>query len=180
MAEAQHPVYDPLTSDGPRKKNKGFTIGLIIAFVFHAALGLYLWKVKFNPHYKSYSDEKVKVDIIHPVAPPPPPPPPAPPPKNMTPPPPPPKIVPHVAPAPPVNIPAPPPLFVPPPPPVVAPPAPPAPPPPPHVAVITNPDWLRRPSAEDVARYYPTRAQNLSKEGRATIRCTTPFWPWSA
>jgi protein TonB len=38
--------------------------------------------------------------------------------------------------------------------------------------VITNPDWLRKPTGEDISRYYPTRAQNLSKEGRATIHCT--------
>jgi len=38
-------------------------------------------------------------------------------------------------------------------------------------AVITNPDWLARPSGEDIARYYPTLAQRLEMEGRATISC---------
>jgi protein TonB len=38
--------------------------------------------------------------------------------------------------------------------------------------VITNPDWERRPSGDDLARYYPSRAQALNKEGRATITCT--------
>jgi protein TonB len=48
-----------------------------------------------------------------------------------------------------------------------------APPPePPRPSVITNPDWARRPSAEDVARYYPDRAQRMELEGRATLSCT--------
>ncbi|HKP78656.1 MAG TPA: energy transducer TonB, partial [Phenylobacterium sp.] len=47
-----------------------------------------------------------------------------------------------------------------------------APPPePPRPSVITNPDWLRRPSAEDMARYYPDRAQRMEVEGRATLSC---------
>lgn len=36
---------------------------------------------------------------------------------------------------------------------------------------ITNPDWARRPSGEDVAKYYPERAQRLEIEGRATVVC---------
>ena len=39
-------------------------------------------------------------------------------------------------------------------------------------AVITDPVWLRGPNADDIARYYPDRAQRLEKEGRATISCT--------
>ena len=74
------------------------------------------------------------------------------------------------------NIPAPPALFIKPveapkpapAPPVVASPA----PPPPRPTVITNPDWLRRPSAEDLAQYYPDRAQRLGVSGRATLHCT--------
>jgi protein TonB len=38
--------------------------------------------------------------------------------------------------------------------------------------VITQPDWLRRPSAEDMARYYPERAQRMEVDGRATLSCT--------
>jgi periplasmic protein TonB len=52
------------------------------------------------------------------------------------------------------------------------PPAPPAPPEPPRVAAITNPDWVRKPSGADIERYYPDRAKNLGKEGRAVIRCS--------
>ena len=38
--------------------------------------------------------------------------------------------------------------------------------------MITQPDWLRKPTPEDVSRYYPERAQRLNVEGRATISCT--------
>ena len=38
--------------------------------------------------------------------------------------------------------------------------------------MITNPDWSRKPSGEDFARYYPERAQRMNVEGRATISCT--------
>jgi periplasmic protein TonB len=53
-------------------------------------------------------------------------------------------------------------------------PKPPAPPPPepPRASVITQPDWVRRPSAEDLERYYPERAQRMNVEGRASISCT--------
>lgn len=37
--------------------------------------------------------------------------------------------------------------------------------------VITRPDWAAMPSGEDLARYYPDRAQRLEKEGGATILC---------
>jgi protein TonB len=53
-------------------------------------------------------------------------------------------------------------------------PKPPAPPPPepPRPSVITQPDWLRRPSAEDMAKYYPDRATRMNIEGKATLSCT--------
>jgi TonB family protein len=38
--------------------------------------------------------------------------------------------------------------------------------------VITQPDWVRRPDAEDLERYYPERAQRMNVEGRASISCT--------
>ena len=42
-------------------------------------------------------------------------------------------------------------------------PKPPAPPPPepPRPSVITQPDWLRKPTGEDIAKYYPDRAQHV-------------------
>ena len=39
-------------------------------------------------------------------------------------------------------------------------------------SVITNPDWMRRPTGEDMARFYPDKAQRDEIEGRATIYCT--------
>ena len=38
-------------------------------------------------------------------------------------------------------------------------------------SIITNPDWLRRPTGEDIARYYPMKAAASEIEGRATISC---------
>lgn len=38
-------------------------------------------------------------------------------------------------------------------------------------AIITNPDWVERPSAEDLAEHYPDLAQALLIPGRATISC---------
>lgn len=38
--------------------------------------------------------------------------------------------------------------------------------------MITNPDWVRRPSAEDLAQYYPDRAQRLGVAGSASLSCS--------
>jgi protein TonB len=73
---------------------------------------------------------------------------------------------------PPPGVPPPPPLPIPPAPKAPPPPPPPAPPPPPHVAVIKSPDWLRRPDGDDMAAYYPDRAQRLNQGGSARISCT--------
>ncbi|MBO9544436.1 energy transducer TonB [Caulobacter sp.] len=50
------------------------------------------------------------------------------------------------------------------------PPAPPAPPSPP-AKVITRANWLRLPSADDMARYYPESAQRRGVSGSATLNC---------
>ena len=39
-------------------------------------------------------------------------------------------------------------------------------------ATITRPDWARKPSGDDMARYYPDGAQRRNISGRATISCT--------
>ena len=39
-------------------------------------------------------------------------------------------------------------------------------------SVITNPDWLRRPSGEDLARLYPPRAMREEVEGRVGLACS--------
>ena len=44
--------------------------------------------------------------------------------------------------------------------------------PPARASVVTRPDWARKPSGDDMARYYPDRAQRMEVSGRATISCT--------
>lgn len=51
-------------------------------------------------------------------------------------------------------------------------PAPPAAVAPPTPVVVSNPDWLRLPSAEDMGRYFPRRAIVAQVAGRATISCS--------
>jgi TonB family protein len=41
--------------------------------------------------------------------------------------------------------------------------------------IISNPDWLEKPSGEDLARYYPVLATELSLEGKTTISCQVDF-----
>ncbi|HZK98901.1 MAG TPA: energy transducer TonB, partial [Caulobacteraceae bacterium] len=38
-------------------------------------------------------------------------------------------------------------------------------------SVITRPDWLRRPTGDDVNQFYPERAQRMEVSGRASITC---------
>ena len=53
-----------------------------------------------------------------------------------------------------------------------SPPPPPAPPAPPRPSVITNPDWVSRPSGSDLARFYPPRAAEREIGGRVVLSCT--------
>lgn len=48
---------------------------------------------------------------------------------------------------------------------------PPAPPPPKPDPVIRSPNWVKRPGAGELARFYPERALRLGLDGRATIGC---------
>lgn len=52
--------------------------------------------------------------------------------------------------------------------------APPVPPPPVAAPdpIIRQPMWLRRPSAEDVAKYYPDRALRMEVSGHTTMACS--------
>ena len=43
--------------------------------------------------------------------------------------------------------------------------------PPPRPSVITNPDWLRKPSEDDLNKNYPDRAQRMEKTGRVSLNC---------
>ena len=168
MAEdITHPIHNPFDVPPP-KRGKGFLIAGLLALLLHGILGVVLWRQRFELTVREYSDDVTDVAIIKPMAPPPPPPPPPP----NTPPPPPPKLQPR----PPVavpNAPTIPPLPVPPVEKRIEEPKPPAPAPePPRPSVITNPDWARKPSGEDIARYYPDRALRMEVEGRATLSCT--------
>ncbi|WP_293477657.1 TonB family protein [Phenylobacterium sp.] len=40
------------------------------------------------------------------------------------------------------------------------------------VHIIRNPDWARRPTAEEVMRHYPEAARRLGVSGRGVIACT--------
>jgi protein TonB len=164
--EELHRFYDPLTAEGrPRRNRRGFMTGVAVAVIVHLGVGYYVWKAKFEPKYQEFSDIAEKVALVKEKKPPPPPPPP---PKNL-PPPPPPQVQPRPAAPPPVGVPPPPPLQLPP---VPKPPPPPPPPPPPHQAVITNPDWVRKPDADEMTSYYPDRAQRMGTNGHASISCT--------
>lgn len=52
-----------------------------------------------------------------------------------------------------------------------APTATPLPPPAPDAGIMTTPDWIRRPSGEEVARYYPPGALGKNMARRAAISC---------
>ncbi|HET9160643.1 MAG TPA: energy transducer TonB, partial [Caulobacteraceae bacterium] len=72
-----HPGHNPF--DAPRpKRSKGLMIALVVAVVVHGALAIYLWKSKFQPNFKDYSEDVTDVSIVKPAPPPPPPPPPPP------------------------------------------------------------------------------------------------------
>jgi protein TonB len=167
-SQQAHPTRS-IFDDPPKKANKGVVVAVILSVIVHAFLGVYLWKTKFEPKYREYSDDVTDVAIVKPAPPPPPPPPPPP----NTPPPPPPKLQPRPPANVPMDVPQIPPLPVPPVEKRIEEPRPPAAPPPepPRPSVITNPDWQRKPSGEDIARYYPERAQRMNVEGRATISC---------
>ena len=60
--------------DEPKKKrNTGVTVAIVGSLIVHAGLGYYLYKSKFEPKYREYSDDVTDVAIIKPAPPPPPP-----------------------------------------------------------------------------------------------------------
>ena len=76
MADNEQPAvrhYDPLTANGIGRKKRHAGVAIGIVAVFHLALGVYLWKAKFETKYKEYSDQATKVQLVK-AAPPPPPP----------------------------------------------------------------------------------------------------------
>lgn len=161
----------------PRKPSKALLIGLGVSGALHIGLIGYLAYQKYVAPLPQMEDDKPF--IIEPFTPTPKPPPP-PPPTDQPPP---------QATAPKLHIPlqtpyeSPPPLdadpkIIPEGPPATGPittlnPTPPAPPagPAPQPKVITRANWLRLPSAEDMARYYPDSAQRRGLSGSATLNC---------
>jgi protein TonB len=161
----------------PRGPGKGLVVAIAVTAIVHGAIFAALVTARFTPFLQHYIDEKTDVLLEHPPQVPPPPPVKAPPVKEHA-------APPVVQPRPPAQIAASfsaPALYIAPveaprpevaAPPVVAAPATPTPAPaPPRPSMITNPDWLSRPSADDVARYYPDRALRMGLSGRATLLC---------
>jgi periplasmic protein TonB len=165
----------PGLDDTPRKPSKVLVIGIAVSAAAHIALIGYLAYTKYvTPMPQAQEDTGF---IIEPPYTPPKPPPPPPstdrPPPQMS--------------APKLHIPLQTPFETPPPlqadPTIEAPPAtgpiatlaptPPAPPTPsvPQAKVITRPNWLKLPSADDMARYYPESAQRRGLSGSATLNC---------
>lgn len=163
--------YDPLWNDvRPRRKGGWSRAGIAISLAVHAGLIWYVYEAKFAPAYRIFDDTGVTVELLKPTRPPPPPPPPEPQapktePMRTDPP----KLDIRPSPL------APPlggaPMVIP-----IDPPAPPSPPAaveptPPAPRIVTRPNWSARPSAEDMARYYPERAIRLNQSGVATLQC---------
>ncbi|MGA0603807.1 TonB family protein [Caulobacter sp. KR2-114] len=185
VATVPHHAYlDRIGEGPPRRPSPALVAAIALSLVAHGAVGVYLWKAKFEHRLASYGEPATDATLVRP-----------PPPKaQMTPPPKP--VVKHRAPlrphrhTPPVQprpavnpapaiiaplpiapvirpLPAPPRL-------VLAPPPAPLPPvaAPKRTPVLRNPEWLRRPSAEDLSRFYPEHAQRIGLAGAATISCT--------
>jgi protein TonB len=158
----------------PRKPSKALLIGLGVSAAAHIALIGYLAYQKYvTPLPQMQPDPGIQILPYTPTPKPPPPPPPTdrPPPNQM-------KLhtplptaipTPEPLPIKPLDIPegppAPGPTLLP-----TVPATPPA-PPSPLAKVITRANWLRLPSAEDMARYYPESAQRRGLSGSATLNC---------
>ena len=145
---------DPILDPPRRRKGKGafglnnstlLAIGTFIV-ALHALLFYYLYKQRFELELRQYSDESVEVELVEPIPPPP-------------------LVVETVKKEDRVEYQGPPQI-------TQSPPPPPAPPAPPRPSVITNPDWVSRPSGSDLARFYPPRAAEREIGGRVVLSCT--------
>jgi len=169
----------PHVSDGhrnpfdvqPGKPNKGLVIAVGLSAIFHGAVVVCLLVAKFNPPpAPDFIDQKTSMTLVRPPTPPPPRAEPVE--RHLTPP----IVQPRAADLR-LDVPTPTPLFIEP---VDHPRATPTfiPTPQPTAPaaegpkVIDNPDWLRRPTASDMARFYPDRAQRLGIGGRVVLDCT--------
>jgi protein TonB len=164
----------PGLDDTPRKPSKVLVIGIAISAAAHVALIGYLAYQKWvEPLPVMQPDPGIQILPFTPTPKPPPPPPPSdkPPPNQM-------KLHTPL----PTAIPTPDPLPIKPvqiaegptaPGPTLLPtvPALPPTPPAPQPKVITRANWLKLPSADDMARYYPESAQRRGLSGSATLSC---------
>ncbi|HEY8614692.1 energy transducer TonB [Phenylobacterium sp.] len=163
--------YVPLTFDSRGTgRPKHLTAAIAVSVGVHVVVGGYVAYMKFVAPAPGIIEDPppVTIDIWTPPKPPPPPP--------QTPPQPRPPIRVHQSapttgptPTPPLIIDPPQPTADPGPPQVVTPPAQPD---PPRMADVTHPNWLRKPGAGELARYYPERAARMEVEGRAVMSCT--------
>ncbi len=165
----------PGLDDAPRKPSKVLAIGIAVSAAAHIGLIGYLAYQKYVTPLPEMIPEKT-IEVLPLATPKPPPPPPPtndrPPPSNPI------KIhtpitttlpTPNPLPVKTLDIPDGPTVAGPPTLPTVpaSPPAPPAPP----QKVITRANWLKLPSADDMARYYPDSAQRRGVSGSATLNC---------
>jgi protein TonB len=166
-AHRHDPLWNEGRATGPRPRWANLAIGLSLAA--HAGLVWYVYESKFAPHYKVYADTAIQAQLV-PLD------------RSRTPPPEPPKQPPVQRDPPPkhelnLHVPDLPPSFALPDIPSFSIPDPPAPEPlapepaRPTPRVIANPNWASRPNAEDMARYYPERAQRLGKSGGVVLEC---------
>lgn len=165
----------PGLDDAPRKPSKVLVIGIAVSAAAHIALIGYLAYQKYvTPMPMMTPDKGLEIENIPLTPKPPPPPPPTsdPPPNQMRLHTPVPTPIPAPAPLPikPLDIPegppTPGPITLP-----TVPATPPVVPTAPQPKVITRANWLRLPSADDMARYYPESAQRRGLSGSATLNC---------
>jgi len=152
-----------------RRMSPRTTLVVGVSLGLHALVAAYLAMMQFSPPKTEavVPDDPIIVDIFDKPKPPPPPPPEKPVKRVVSPRPPALTDIPiPVAPTPLQPVADPPPT---PPGPVTA--DPPTPVAPPRVPVIGSPNWLKKPGGDEMARFYPDRAQRMEVEGKAVISC---------
>lgn len=178
-AFANHPFPISDSAHGRKRISKPFVVALTLSVVAHAGVGAYLAYKKFVMPIQTYGPETIIGEVFTPPKPPPP----KPPPEPVKP-----DIRPQIDPID-LNDPVTPPIGIPYEPliadptvtntggtsipipdipigPTVEPPRPPRPP-----SVISSPDWLRKPTAAQMANAFPDRALRRNISGKATLSC---------
>jgi len=169
MVIRQSVSHSPFDAPRTRRSSSAVTVAIGVSVAVHAAVGAFLAFQKFKaPTRVAAPEEVIIVETVKlKREEPPKPPPPKPVTKQQV------KVRPPAPIADPQSLQIPPiPIEPTPEPPVrVATIEPPAPPPPP-VKTIVRPEWLRRPGADEFARFYPETAVRRNMEGAATLSCT--------